>query len=100
MTDVRAAETAALAKIEEALTEWFEAQHSDPDHPRHGKGDMIIDWVAGITVSNIIEVDDGAQIVGYANMHIAPLGNPNAHVGLAEWVVADISEILHPEDDS
>ena len=98
MSDTERATDAALHKIEEGLREWFEANHIDPDHPRHGKGDVVVDWVAAITVSNIIDVD-GKEIVGYANLQVAPLGNPNAHVGLAMWLAEDIGEIMHPEEE-
>jgi len=81
--------------IEEAIRAWFEDSHSDEEHPRNAKGDVVVDWVVGFTISNVVDVD-GREVVGYANMHIAPLGNPNAHVALAAWVADDISEILHP----
>lgn len=84
-------------KVEDAIREWFE--DSIKNHPREGKGDVVIDWVVGFTVSNIVEVEDDddeskADVVGYANWLITPLGNPNAHIGLARWVVDEIGTVL------
>lgn len=87
-----------LNDVEEAIRAHFYDELSDPEHPRHGKGDMVIDWVVGFTVSNIVDVD-GKDVVGYANRHIAPLGNPNSHVALAAWVADDINSIMHPDDE-
>jgi hypothetical protein len=89
---------AAMDLVEQSIQAYNTARLSDPEHNRHGKGDVVIDWVVGYTVSNVIEVE-GSEVVGYANLHIAPLGNPNAHVGLAQWVAEDINEILHPDND-
>lgn len=88
---------AALAMVEQSIQAYHTAWLG-PDSPRSGKGDVVIGWVVGYTVSNVIDVE-GEDVVGYANMHIAPLGNPNGHIGLAMWVAEDISEIMHPDTD-
>lgn len=84
-------------KVEEAIRAWFEDAVKSPHH-RAGKGDVIIDWVVGFTVSNLVDKDDDEDIeepvVGYANWLITPLGNPNAHVGLAQWVMDEIGTVL------
>lgn len=87
-----------LDNIAAAIQAHIDDEYSDPDHPRHDKGDFVIDWVVGLTVSNILPVD-GDDIVGYANKVITPLGNPNAHIGLAMWVAEDLGDIFRHNDE-
>lgn len=82
-----------LQGIEDAIRAHFEDRLSDPSHPRHGMGDMVIDWVVGLTVSNIIEVN-GKEIVGFGNIAYFPDANPNTHSGLAMWLAEEVSSII------
>lgn len=81
-----------LRGIEDAIRAHFESTFDgDTNEPRRGA--VIIDWVVGYTVSNIVDVD-GRQVVGFRNEYTSPDTNPNAQAYLAEWVAAEIDDVI------
>ncbi|WP_104137260.1 hypothetical protein [Cryobacterium sp. Y62] len=55
---------------------------------------VVIDWVVGYTISNIV---DGT--VGYTNGYDSCDTNPNAQVHLAQWTSNQIADLLDPDDE-
>lgn len=83
---------ATVQAIEDAIVAHFN-DSIDDDSTTSRRGAVVLNWVAGYTLSNIVEVD-GKTVVGYLNEHVAPGGDPNAAVALARWVGADIATVL------
>lgn len=86
-----------LRGIEDAIRTHFESTF-DEDTLEVRRGAVIIDWVVGFTVSNIVDVD-GRQVVGFHNEYTSPDTNPNSQVYLAQWVAEEISDIVHGRVD-
>lgn len=86
-----------LRGIEDAIRAHFESTF-DGETREERRTAVIVDWVVGFTVSNIVEVD-GRQVVGFHNEYTSPDTNPNSQVALAQWVSDEIADILHPPRD-
>jgi hypothetical protein len=89
-----------LRGIEDAIRAHFESTFDD-DTNESRRSAVVIDWVVGYTVSNIVEVD-GRKVVGFHNEYTSPDTNPNSQAYLAEWVAGEIDELMHgriEEDD-
>lgn len=86
-----------LRHVEEAIRAHFQDTF-DADTADERRTAVIIDWVVGYTVSNIVDVD-GANVVGYHNDYISADSNPNAQAHLAQWVSSQIAYVLDPTED-
>lgn len=86
-----------LDALEDAIRDHFLDTIEDTDSEAL-KSAVIVDWVAGFTISNIVEVD-GRNVVGFSNGYIGPDTNPNSQVALAGWVSDQIADILNPQAD-
>jgi hypothetical protein len=86
-----------LQGIEDALRNDFEATFEPDDRPER-RGAVIIDWIAAVTISNLVELD-GRQVVGFHNEYYSPDTNPNSQAHLAQWAAEEIADILHPRSD-
>lgn len=82
--------TDTKAALEAALEAHYRSEAAEDNEYRQGA--VIIDWVIGYTISNIV---DGT--VGYANGYESCDTNPNAQVYLAQWVSTRISDLLEGE---
>lgn len=83
--------------IEDAIEAHFRDELTDDDSEAR-RSSVIINWVVGITISNVVNVD-GEDHVGYSNDWYAATGDINAAIGLAGWVKDEITLILRPLDD-
>lgn len=88
---------ATIRAIEEAIDAHFRSSF-DENTKEARRGAVIINWVVGFTISNVVEVD-GDEHVGYSNDWYAAPGDPNAAVALAAWVSEDIGKVLRPDPD-
>lgn len=86
-----------IQAIEDAVKAHFAATLNADDNPER-KSAVVIDWVVGYTISNIVDVD-GVSVVGFHNDYTSPDTNPNFQAHLAMWVADEISSILHGGDD-
>lgn len=79
--------------IEDALRAHF-ASTFDQDTHESRRNAVIIDWVVGYTVSNIVDVD-GRQVVGFHNEYTSPDTNPNSQAYLAQWISDELDDVIH-----
>lgn len=86
-----------LQNLETAIREHFESTF-DEDTNDSRRTAVVIDWVVGYTVSNIVDVD-GRQVVGFHNEYTSPDTNPNSQAYLAHWVSRHIDDALNGIED-
>lgn len=87
----------SLQNLEDAIRAHFTATLAEDDGPERQSA-IVIDWVIGYTISNIVDVD-GENVVGYHNEYAAADSNPNSQAHLAQWVSNQISYTLDPNND-
>lgn len=85
-----------LDALEDAIRDHF-LDTMDEDATDDRKSAVLIDWVVGYTISNIVEVE-GKNVVGFSNDYIAADSNPNGQVTLAHWTGEQISYALDPNN--
>jgi hypothetical protein len=86
-----------LRGVEDALRAHFESTF-DHETNQERRNAVIIDWVAGFTVSNIVDVN-GRRVVGFHIEYASPDMNPNSQAYLAQWVSGEIDELMRGADD-
>ena len=92
-----------LRAVEEAIEAHYadeikkhNAEMPNPDPER--QNDLLVNWLVVYTISGVVDVH-GKDVVGYRNMVIMPPTDPNAHVGMASWLMDEMVDILHPSDE-
>lgn len=85
---------ATKAALEDAIVNHFRSMVEDDNNER--SSDVVIDWVVGFTISNVVDDDGEGSTVGYANGFDSADTNPNAQVYLAQWVSEAVAELLQP----
>lgn len=88
---------ATHAALEQAIEQHFLGELTD-DASEERRTAMVINWVVGYTISNVVDVN-GESVVGYRNGSFSALGDPNAAAHLAGWVSDDIARVLDGDDD-
>ena len=81
------------AALEEAINAHFKDEAAEEGNEDRASA-VLIDWVVGYTISNIVNGD-----VGYANGYDSCDTNPNAQAHLARWVSTRLSGMLEGYED-
>jgi hypothetical protein len=82
--------------LEAAITAHYLSEAQDDNEYRQNA--VVVDWIVGFTVSNVVDVD-GVGTVGYANGFDSADVNPNGQAYLAQWVSLEIASLLETDRD-
>lgn len=86
-----------MRAVEDALLAHFESTLDEDDNEARS-GAVIVDWIAGYTISNIVDVE-GRAVVGFHNEYVSPDTNPNAQAHLALWVHREVAGVLEGDEE-
>ena len=89
---------ATLKAVEDAIEAHFRDTMSEGASAER-RGSIIVNWVVGYTISNVVNVPGHGPTMGYSNDYITADADPNAQRGLAEWLSEEIASAVNSPDD-